>query len=118
LRERESQEFRKAPQSNETPGCGPLKSQVRGSNHHALDLIEREFTAPPVIELRGARAGMVRHAGRLLERAAVFQVGGDPGRAEAVIADLCANAGRGGAPSDHEVGVGLGQGGAGDHNPA
>ena len=54
---------------------------------------------------------MVRHHGGLLERAAVFQVGGDSGRPEGVVPDLRLDAGRRGAPSDHGVGVRLGQGG-------
>ena len=56
---------------------------------------------------------MVRHRGGLFERAAVLQVGRDPGRPEGVIADLRLDAGRRGAPADHGVGVRLGQGGRG-----
>jgi hypothetical protein len=31
------------------------------SDHHALDLVEANFVAPAVVELRHAHAGMVRH---------------------------------------------------------
>jgi hypothetical protein len=55
---------------------------------------------------------VVRHGGRVLERAAVLQVGGDPGRPEAVVADPRADAG-GKRPSlHHGVGIGLRQGSA------
>ena len=40
----------------------------------------------PIIELGGAGGGMHGHLARLLERAAVLEVGGDPGAAESVIA--------------------------------
>ena len=42
-----------------------------------------------------AGAGMVRHGGGLLQRAAVFQVGRDAGRPERMIAQLGRNAGGG-----------------------
>ena len=48
----------------------------------------------------------------LLQRAAVFEIRGDPGRPEAMVADLGLDAGGLGAAADHRVGVGLGQGGA------
>ena len=57
---------------------------------------------------------MVRHLRRLLQRAAVLQIRGDPGGAEAVIADLGHDAGRRRAASDHRIGVGLGQGRCGE----
>jgi hypothetical protein len=50
---------------------------------------------------------MVGHGGGLLQRTAVLQIRRDAGRAEAVIADRCGDAGRCGAAADHGVGVGL-----------
>jgi hypothetical protein len=57
---------------------------------------------------------MVRHGGGLFQRAAVFQVRLDPGRPEAVVAELGGDAGRGCAPADHRIGVRLQQEGAGE----
>jgi hypothetical protein len=48
---------------------------------------------------------MVRHRGGLFERAAVLQIGRDPGRPEAVIAELGSDAGRRPTPADHCIGV-------------
>ena len=78
--------------------------KLRGCHHPAsntdpLHLIEAEFLAPTVVELRRARAGMVRHLRRLLQRPAVLQIRGDPGRAENVIAELGRDAGRRRAPA-------------------
>jgi hypothetical protein len=42
---------------------GQFKSQVRNSDHHALNFIERKFAAPPVIKLRVCWHGSpCRHA--------------------------------------------------------
>ena len=67
------------------------------NRHHTL---QRELyrnplhlVGPAIVELRGAGRGVVRHRGGVFERAAVFQVGGDAGRAEGVIADLGLDAG-------------------------
>ena len=49
---------------------------------HPLHLVEADLLASSVAELRRARAGMVRHLRRLLQRPAVFQIRGDPGRPE------------------------------------
>jgi len=81
-------------------------------NHDPLDLIEADLVAPPVVELRGTRRRMVSHRRGLFERAAVLQVGGDPGRSKTVVPELCVDPGRGGAPTDHGIGVGLRQHGA------
>ena len=56
---------------------------------------------------------MISHGRGVFERAAILEVGGDPGRPEAVVADLGLDPGHCGAPTDHRIGVGLGQGGAG-----
>ena len=66
----------------------------------------------PVVELRRARAGMVGHLRRLLQRPAVLEIRRDAGRAEAVIAELGGDPRGGGTSADHRVGVGLGQGSA------
>jgi transposase len=80
------------------------------SHPDPLHLIEAKFLAPPVIELRRAGAGVVRHLRRLLQRPAIFQVRRDAGRAETVVAEFGGNAGRRRAPADHRVGIRLGQG--------
>jgi hypothetical protein len=79
------------------------------SHPDPLHLIEAHFLAPPIVELRRSRAGMVRHLRRLLQRAAVLQIRRDPGCPEAVIAKLGRDAGRRRASADHCIGVGLGQ---------
>src|SRR5260370_37354613 len=70
-------------------------------NHNPLDFIEAEFIAPGIIELRRARRGMVCLCRGFFERAAVVEIGRDPGRAEAVVAELGSNAGRRGGGSSH-----------------
>jgi hypothetical protein len=53
---------------------------------------------------------MVRHLRRLLQRAAVLQIRRDPGRSEAVVAELGRDAGRRSATADRGVGVRVRQG--------
>jgi len=48
----------------------------------------------PVIELSGAGRRVIGHRGGILERTAIFEIGGDPGCPKRVIADLRADAGR------------------------
>ena len=48
------------------------------------------------------------HRLRVLERAAIAEIGGDSGGAEGVISDRPVNAERNRAPTDHAPGVGLG----------
>ena len=50
-----------------------------GLDHDALHLVEAEFVPPAVIKLGGTGRGVVGHRRRLLERAAVLQVGRDAG---------------------------------------
>ncbi len=57
-------------------------------NNHALNLIKAHLVAPSIVKLRRTGRGVVRHARRFFERPAVLQIGGDAGRAEALIADL------------------------------
>ena len=54
----------------------------------ALDLVERDLFGQAIIEQRGAGGPVPRDPGRDLEVAAVSQVLGDRGAAEAVSADL------------------------------
>ena len=49
---------------------------------------------------------MRRHLASLFERAAVFEVGGDAGAAEGVVAHLGGDSGRLGAPVHHLPGIG------------
>jgi len=84
------------------------------SNEYPLHLVERHFLRAAIVELRRARARMVRHLRCLLKGAAVLQVRGDARRPKRVVANLGRDAGRPGAPLDHLVGVGLGQGIAGE----
>jgi hypothetical protein len=58
-----------------------------GSNEYPFHLVERHFLRSPVVKLRRACRGMVRHLRGFFEGAAVLQVGGDAGRAEGVVAD-------------------------------
>jgi hypothetical protein len=83
------------------------------SNEYSLHLVERHLLGPPVVKLRRARAGVVRHLRGFFERAAVLQISGDAGRAESMIADARGDTGGTGAPLDHRIGVRLGQGSAG-----
>src|SRR5205085_1679620 len=90
----------------------PLSFAALHLDRDPLNLVKRQLVSPTVIKLRRARAGMIRHCGRLLERSSVFQVGRDPGRPETVIAELRCDPGRHGAPADHRIGVRLRQHGA------
>jgi hypothetical protein len=56
----------------------------RFSNPHLFVFIERGFIVAPVIELGGARRGMVRHLLRLFQRPVALEVIGDAGGAQAV----------------------------------
>jgi hypothetical protein len=85
-----------------------------GSNEYPLHLVEAHLVAAAVVKLRRARRGVVRHGSGLFERPAVLQIGGDAGRAEAVIPDFRRNTGGDRAPPDHGIGIGLGQGGQGE----
>ena len=57
---------------------------------------------------------MVRHPRGLFKRAAVLQISGDARRSKRVIADARGDAAGFGAPLNHRIGVGLGQGVAGE----
>jgi hypothetical protein len=64
-------------------------------------LVERSFIVPPIVELRGARRGVVGHYLGVLDPALVFQVIGDPCGPQAVIADLRLNPGSPRPAPDH-----------------
>src|ERR1700731_67638 len=70
-------------------------------DHDALDLIEADLIAPAIVELGRARRGVVGHRCGLLKRAAVLEIGRDPGRPEAVIAEPGCDARRGRAPGGY-----------------
>ena len=57
---------------------------------------------------------MIGHRSGLFQRAAVLEIGGDAGGAEGVVADLRLDPGGAGAAADHLIGIGLGQGRAGE----
>lgn len=80
-------------------------------DQHALHFVQRHVIGPAIVELSGARRAMVRHRRGRLQGATVLQIGGDPGRAETVIADRRADPGRRRAPAHHRERIGLGQGG-------
>src|SRR5229473_2300977 len=61
---------------------------VARSNRNLLHLVERDFVGAPVVELGGARRGVVGERPGVLKSALVLEIGGDAGRAEGVIADL------------------------------
>ncbi len=69
---------------------------------------------PAIIELCRPSRGVVCHLRRLFQRPAVLEIGGDAGRPKAVVAELGIDAGRGGAPADHRIGVARRQHGAGE----
>ena len=51
-------------------------------------MVEAYLIAPTVIKLRRTSWGVVRHRRSFLQRAAVLEVRSDPGRSEAVVAEL------------------------------
>jgi hypothetical protein len=77
------------------PSLGILTPDI--DLHH---VIERDEVFPPIIELCRAGGSMRRHLARLLERTAIFEVGGDAGAAEGVVADFGGDAGRLGRAGD------------------
>ena len=74
-----------------------------------LHLVQTDFVVSPVIQLRGARRRVVRHRCGVLQHATVFQVRGDAGRAERVVADGRADARSNSTAPDHRIGVRLRQ---------
>lgn len=74
-----------------------------------LHLIQADIVATSIVQLSGARRGVVRHRGGVLQRPTVLEVGGDAGRSKRVVADRGLDARCLGAPSHHGVRVGLGK---------
>jgi len=54
-------------------------------NAYPLDLIERDLIRAPVVELGGASAGMIGHAGGFFERAAALEISGNAGSPECLL---------------------------------
>ena len=107
-------DFRRPPHFHGAPlGAGAAFDRA-GLNEYPLHFVERDFLRPPVVKLRGARGGMVGHLGGAFKRAAVFQVSGDARGAKGVVADMCGDTAGFGAPLNCRIGVGLGQGVAGE----
>ena len=82
----------------------------RDSERNPLHLIEGNLIIAPVVKSGGPRGFMAGHLLGDLELASVLQLGGDPGGAEAVGADLGAQSCRPCPPLNHHVHIGLGQG--------
>src|SRR3954469_2504619 len=87
------------------------------SEANSLHFVLRKAFLGAVIELGRSRALVCRHFLRVLERAAVREIGGDAGRPERVTADRFGDAGRRGAASDHAPGIGLTHQLLGQHAP-
>ena len=73
----------------------------KSSNRDPLDLVEGDFIAGAVKELRRAWAGMVGHRLGVFGRAAIGEEIREPGRAERMAAHVGVDAGLCGAPADH-----------------
>jgi len=74
---------------------------VRNSNHDPLDLIERDLVAGAIVELRRARAFVRRHQLSILQGPAVVEIGGNPGGAERVAANIPTHSRLARAPLNH-----------------
>src|SRR5271155_4546514 len=77
----------------------------RLSDCDPLHLVERDLVTRAVVKLGGARAFVCGHGLGVLERAAGFEIGGDPGGAEDVATKFDLEAGIGRAPTNHAIGV-------------
>lgn len=87
-----------------------VATRPRASNRHPLDFVEADGEPSTIVELRRPYRGVVRHDGRLFERAAVPQIGGDARGPKTVIANPRRDPRGHRPPPHHLVGVGLGQG--------
>lgn len=83
-----------------------MKRSVR-SQSYPLNFVLGQPFLRAVVKLGRARALMRRHFLRVLERAAVGEIGGNTGRPERVTADRLGDAGCLGTPPDHAPGIGL-----------
>jgi hypothetical protein len=80
-----------------------------------LHLVLRQPFLGAIVKLGRARAFMRSHRLGVLKRAAVAEIGSDPGRAERVIADRRHDAGGRCAAADHAPGIRLRHGLLGQH---
>jgi hypothetical protein len=77
------------------------------SKPNPLHFVLRQPFLGAVIALGRARALLRRHLLRVLQGAAIVELGSDAGCAERVVADRRQDAGDHGAPADHAPGIGL-----------
>ena len=85
--------------------CFSLSSDIGVLNDYALDLVERNLIAGPIVEFRRTRPFVRRHCLAAFEGTAVVEIGCDPRCAERVTADFGVEAGVPHAPADHAPGV-------------
>jgi hypothetical protein len=85
--------------------CFSLSSDIGVLNDYALDLVERNLIAGPIVEFRRTRPFVRRHCLGAFEGTAVVEIGCDPRCAERVTADFGVEAGVPRAPADHAPGV-------------
>src|SRR4051794_18187518 len=74
---------------------------------NSLDLVLSETLFRTVVELSRARALVRCHFLRVLERAAIGEIGGNAGRPERMAANRLGNARHGGTAPNHAPGIGL-----------
>jgi hypothetical protein len=84
---------------------------LRGLHGDPFHRVQADLIVTQVIELGGAGRCVISHGRCVLQRAAVFQIGSNPGRAERVVTNLRVEAGRNRSARHHRVSIGLGQGG-------
>src|ERR1700719_1050908 len=93
----------------------PWNEPTAVSKPYSLHLVLGEPLLRAVVELGRARAFVCRHLLRVLKRAAVGEVGCDPGGAKRVTSNFCRDAGHGRAAADHPPGVRLAHRVFGEH---
>jgi len=64
-----------------------LRPTLTPSNDDPLDFVEADLVTATIIELSGLGGRVRRHGARGLQLAAIAEIGGDPGRAEAMAID-------------------------------
>ena len=67
---------------------------LSNADQNSFDLIESDFVFRPVVEFRRPRRLVGRDGLSILHRAAAFQIGGDSGSSESVIARFLGQTGR------------------------
>ena len=88
----------------------PLKKGIFFLIRNSLHFVERNLIPAPVIEAGGPGAFVASHLLCNLQPAAVLQVVRDPGRPEAVAANLRLDSRLPATPPDHLMNIGLVQG--------